>query len=288
MIEKIKRHLKEYSMPHSTTGKLICSMAEYLIEQHEQKEARTQFIPKSKAEELKQCEDYFKKAYEPVVEVGQIWRNKNDSFLCEIISTRSYGVRIRFYNGHEDGKSKEDLFDDYERVTMQNIKHGEWVEHVFYKFKQRVLSNDNGKIMLVVTGELNGTINNNNFKPTLPPIAEEEKEDTDKEYDRIKTAWDKSIAEEKLYTQEDLDKELKQAGANFLEAHNILLDKLQQANETILSYKENLDRTAIQEFNKGKAVGYEEGYKNGYDQGQYGGVIDAIDKLKEYREKIRA
>jgi len=213
MIEKIKElrsrlenviEMQGAIVTHSDEN--ILAIFNYLIEQHEQKEKEWKVIWDYKLKEVGRDEDLNVIKVDPVVEVGQIWRGEEDNFLvCDV----GEYVTVMFED-ESAGPLPIENFKSYELVTMQNIKHGEWVEHVFYKFKQQVSSNDNGEIMLVATGDLNGTIINDNFKPTLPPIAEEEKEDT--EVIKIHTIWTNGA--DAYVTVEELDVNL---GVKFYE-----------------------------------------------------------------------
>jgi len=56
--------------------------------------------------------------------------------------------------------------------------------------------------------------------------------------------------------------------------------------EPKLYTQEDLDRTAIQEFNKGKAVGYEEGYKKGSKDSMITFANIELTTLEHIKEQI--
>ena len=177
-IEKIKKYKSEIN---DTTNydvnwskiMLLDSIADYLIEQEEQKEP---FVPSDSGDH--------------VVEVGQIWRNGYGTNE-EVISIGNGKVITVVGERRSECSYPFKCFSrDYELVTRDNIKEGEWVEcmensgveHYFgiggkYKFTES-RNHDFG-----VEIEGYGLVHTSRklFKPCLPPQEKEAKENKSRE-----------------------------------------------------------------------------------------------------------
>ena len=210
MIEKIKELRKRSVIESHDIASLLNYLdciADYLIEQHEQKEKEWKVIWDYKLKEVVRDKDLNVIKVDPVVKVGQIWRGPD-----EYIEIVNYEMDKEYV-----------LSNEFELVTMDNIREGEWFEYKGDKYKLYAKIGDCNYVSEHASyGDVACT-------PCLPPKAKEEKKDVFIRSENGTTMAIKMDEFTKLYTQAYLDK------------------------------------TAIQEFNKGKAVGYEEGYKSAED-----------------------
>jgi len=246
-IDKIKELIHFQNWPNVTEltieQKTIITIADYLIQEHEQKE--DDFVIEHKP---KVSIPVTITIDTPVVEVGQIWRNKEDGELCKVCSLddeikENIVPYVVFSEDSELAGSIMGFYVLYELVTMQNIKPGEWAYDPDYDQYAQVKTNENGEITF--TDGTQPVVEK--WFPCLPPTETEEKEEPLYKQD-----------ERKMYTHKEV---MEIADKHFVEGR-ISMEKCIKEVQGIRYTQEDLDRTAIQEFNKGKAVGYEEGYKS--------------------------
>lgn len=160
------------------TANLLASVADYLIEQEEQKVPYA--LPKWSAtgdqwnvSELTGVNDAC--LGDAVVEAGQIWRGIVDGLLIEIV--REYKpsqyseVFISYkHNDEPRGKvSRKVLLELFELVTMDNIKEGEWLFDAEYNVYKQVKTNFDGEITFIDDSQPVP----NKWAPCLPPTEKE-------------------------------------------------------------------------------------------------------------------
>jgi len=274
-IDKIKELIHFQNWPNVTEltieQKTIITIADYLIQEHEQKE--DDFVIEHKP---KVSIPVTITIDTPVVEVGQIWRNKATGKAYEIVNFNEFSKTVSFGNHYEE-TLYEHLSLYYELVTMQNIKHGEYAKctnikrikdedkcnYFGYGDVLKVKEFETGEIALVTDKGQNCVFINSEawlfwFKPCLQPIAEEEKGEKPPTGLRPKFIVD----EHRVQEIDEAIKRYEEVGKDIPEEWKEELRML--ISKEKLYTQEDLDRTAIQEYNKGKAVGEVEGYKDGY------------------------
>lgn len=225
----------EYRHFLDSERRLLVAIGEHLIEREEQKENELRQIV------MKAHNDAFKESYnkhnDPVVEVGQIWRSQTDKDdvtvevthvktdnCCKTVVYYSYGDEL------PDGYCYiNTLVENYELVTMDNIKEDEWVECVETKQYSNIVFGEKGKkyqvgkkliafIKLKVNG-INVHVADKRFVPCLPPVEKEEKKYTQEDIDKAREEGRQEMRYKFMKAHDDLHREkaniLMQFGCNY-------------------------------------------------------------------------
>ena len=243
MIKRIKEYkskINDTSNKNAEWDKvmLLDSIADYIISQHEEKEKNNKYscetlnINGQSYEELMEIackteqmliENKMLYDNDPVVEVGQIWRNKATGKNYKIVNFNDASKTVSFGDHYEE-TLYEHLEMYYELVTMENIKPGEWVEcikeNIYLEVgDKRIVKVDNGSCYCELTnGRYADFSVSGFFKPCLPPLEEETKINPDlfnpkKHIEGFKKAFEEkneasgvngALLEKKHYTQEKL------------------------------------------------------------------------------------
>ncbi len=126
-----------------------------------------------------------------IVEKGQIWRSKDTKKLAEVMMVgcgKPNDLQLINDDGYIFVDSTENLTTNAELVTMDNIKEGEWVESkndtTLFEIGDKFKVKETEPFFVVHVGINSIAYNKIYFKPCLPPTEKEEK----------------------LFTQEDIDK----------------------------------------------------------------------------------
>jgi len=246
--------------------------------------------------------------FEPVVEVGQIWRGER---LYEIKSVKGARANVINENDEEGSLIISNILKYSRLVTMDNIKKGEWVLNTDSNRKYKVegiQGNNSGYIVHKHHTKDNQLVNSKMwYKPCLPPIKEKEtiEPPTVSEYnpdvglteDYVKDSMEltgkiNEYCEEKLKLNDDgftdNTEKFKNGGAFFNKKGKYFnFDEMLEHSLSIFS-QEDLDKAVKEAEDRCMAEGFRQGYEEAVNPKLLGSekTLFTKEEVDEAREEV--